>query len=411
MLLFDVLAVLTLVYWLGIFIDSLIGLRSIKEIQKMPNDRVHHNNPTAANYNGSMSNVGLPFVSVIVAARNEEKDISRTIKQLLAQDYPAFEVIAVNDRSTDGTANRLSELQAWWEEQSINRSSSPTLKQLDITELPDGWIGKNHALYQGVQLAKGEYLLFTDADVRFDPAMLRSAVAAAQGEQVDLLTLSPQMEAKHFVLRLFVHYFLFSFTLFKRLWVANNDKQHKYGVGIGAFNLIKKSVYEEIGTHRSISMRPDDDLQLGMKVKQGGFRQRVHTAKSMLQVEWYPTLKEAIQGLEKNAFAGLHYSYALAFFALFGQLFVFLFPFIAIFIWQDWKLLSYGLTIALIFTLYLLHVRKMSSDSGLNMFLLPVSVLLFCFVFVRAILLTMFKGGIVWRGTFYRLTELRKKNE
>lgn len=410
MIFFDVLAILTLLYWTVMLIDSFIGLRRIHEVnlaENLPKDSPRGQvNPQS---------LSLPFVSVIFAARNEEKDIQETVRQLLAQDYPCFEVIVVNDRSTDRTSQRLHEVKDWWEQKvaSFETESSshprPVLKTLHITELPEGWLGKNHALYQGTLAAEGDYYLFTDADVRFHPLALRSAVSKMLEENVDFLTLSPLMIAKKLILRLFVHYFLFSFTLFKRLWTANQDKQHKSGIGIGAFNLIKREVYEALGTHRSIAMRPDDDLQLGMRVKQLGYRQRLHTAKEILQVEWYPTLPEAIRGLEKNTFAGLHYSFFFAFFALFGQLFVFLFPFLAVFLWQGWKGAAYAISLLFMFILYILHIRKMTRSSGADFFLLPLSIVLFCYVFVRAIVLTLFKGGIVWRGTFYPLSELRKR--
>src|SRR5690606_28747810 len=121
----------------------------------------------------------------------------------------------------------------------------------------------------------------------FEPEAIRSAVQYMQEQQADHVTAAPAMVAKGFWLRAFVHYFLFSLSVFAKPWRANDDESRKYGTGIGAFNLITRKAYEAAGTHRAIAMRPDDDLKLGETIKNAGFKQRLVSAKTLLQVEWY----------------------------------------------------------------------------------------------------------------------------
>lgn len=270
--------------------------------------------------------------------KEEEDSITQTVKHLLYQDYKRMEIIVVNDRSQDLTGQKLDGLKKW---SAAKHEIQIPLQVIHITSLPMGWLGKNHALYQGYLQAKGEYLLFTDADVIYQPHALRDAIAYIQEQQADHLVLAPAMITKTFLLRSFVHYFLFSFGLFMKPWRGNIDQQTKDGIGIGAFNLIQRKAYQQIGTHKALALRPDDDLQLGIRIKKAGLKQRVLTGMGQIAVEWYPHLSAAIRGLEKNTFAGLKYSLPMAFAAIFGQFFALFFPFVAVWLFWDWSSFLY----------------------------------------------------------------------
>jgi glycosyltransferase involved in cell wall biosynthesis len=347
----------------------------------------------------------LPYVSVIIAAKEEEASITDTVRHLLDQSYPRYEIIAVNDRSSDRTGAKLDELKRWAARDS---DLSVPLKVVHITSLPEGWLGKNHALYQGYLQARGQLLLFTDADVRFHRDTLSAAVGYMTGQSADHVTASPFMAARGFWLRGFVQYFLFSLSLFTRPWRANDDQTRKHGMGIGAFNLITRRAYEAIGTHRSIAMRPDDDLQLGARIKQAGFRQRLVTALQYLEVEWYPDLPSAVKGLEKNFFSGFGYRLSLALGAAFGQLVLFFYPFLGVWTAGGWASAAYAASIAAMLYLYVGTIRRLSRYSGLEACVLPVTVLLLVYVLIRSVALTLLRKGVYWRGTFYSLSELRK---
>ncbi|UJF32596.1 glycosyltransferase [Paenibacillus hexagrammi] len=282
MSIYDYAALLTLLYWLLTSIMLSKGLRLLYPLPRWSNlpDKP-------------------PLVSVIIAAKEEESTIMQTVRHLLSQNYPRLEIIAVNDRSQDATGIRLEELRKWSEQRT---GISTPLKIIHITHLPEGWLGKNHALYQGYLQARGQYVLFTDADILFSPTTITDAVSYMKEHQVDHLTLAPLMVARQPLLRGFVHFFFFSFSLFVRPWNANRDDTRRHGMGIGAFNMVSRHAYETIGTHQAIALRPDDDLQLGIRLKSAGFKQRILSARHSLQVEWYRSLREAIQGLEKIYF-------------------------------------------------------------------------------------------------------------
>jgi glycosyltransferase involved in cell wall biosynthesis len=387
----NVLTILTLVYWITMFIDSSKGLPLIHKLPKREK-RLEKE----------------PFVSIIVAAKEEEESIIQTVKHLLYQDYKRMELIVVNDRSQDLTGQKLEDLKKW---SAAKKEINVSLQVIHITSLPEGWLGKNHALYQGYLQAKGEYLLFTDADVIYQPHALQDAISYIQDEQADHLVLAPAMITKTFWLRSFVHFFLFSFGLFLKPWKGNIDTQTKDGMGIGAFNLIHRKAYQKIGTHKALALRPDDDLQLGIRVKRAGLKQRVLTGLEHIAVEWYPNLYSAVRGLEKNTFAGLKYSLTLVFIAIFGQFFALFFPFIAVWLFRDWNSLMYLLSIIIMIGLYFAHIRKMTPYSGFEVIVLPITVLLFIYVLIRSTYVTLRQGGIYWRGTYYSLHELKKMNK
>ncbi|WP_159885122.1 glycosyltransferase family 2 protein [Paenibacillus puerhi] len=345
-----------------------------------------------------------PLVSVIIAAKEEESTIADTVKHLLGQTYPRIEIIVVNDRSQDGTGLKLDELKSWSESRD---GITVPLRIIHITSLPPGWIGKNHALYQGYVQARGKYLLFTDADVLFSPDTVSDAVAYMQQERADHLTLAPRMRTKGFWLTAFVRYFFFTLCLYIRPWRSNDDLQHQHGMGVGAFNMLTRRAYEAIGTHRDFAMRPDDDLELGRRVKRRRLRQRLASGTEHIEVEWYTSLGEAIRGLEKNLFSGFGYRLWLAVLGIAGQLLLFLLPLFA-WLWAPgWTAWCFGASGLLMIAVYIRLIRSITGEGGRELVALPATILLLVYVVGRSVWLTISQGGIYWRGTFYSLKELR----
>ncbi|WP_312471905.1 glycosyltransferase family 2 protein [Neobacillus sp.] len=375
-----VLYTLGILVWIVFILDAQFGLKNIDSLEKEEGLK-----------NGSL-------LSVIVAARNEEKQIKMSILSQLKQTYENVEWILVNDRSNDETGKIIDEL----------ATIDSRIKVLHIADLPEGWLGKNHALYKGTLQASGKWLLFTDADVKYEKEAFAKALHYFERYQLDHLTAAPNLNANRFWLKSFVAFFLFGFSYFKRPWLANNPKS-KTGTGIGAFNLVSKASYEAFGTHERIKMRPDDDLQLGMKMKKAGYRQRIVTALQLIEVEWYGSLKEALVGLEKNTFAGLNYRISMVFFSVFGVFVTHVLPFLTVFSADKMvALLSLGNIIAS-GILYVMIIRRMTVFSPALFLVFPITALLFIYSIIRASYLTFRRGGIVWRGTTYRLSELREK--
>ncbi|MVP01980.1 glycosyltransferase [Paenibacillus lutrae] len=381
-------ALLILLYWLITLAEYLRGMKLLRELPP----------------SGPLSDP-LPLVSVIIAAKEEESTIRDTVRHLLAQDYPRLELIVVNDRSQDATGSTLEELKKW--SQTREEIRIP-LRIIHITALPAGWLGKNHALYQGYLQARGQWLLFTDADIRFRPETVRDAIHYARLEQADHLTLTPTMTTRTFWLRSFIHHFLFSMTLFTRPWRVNRDDLTSGGMGIGAFNLIRRQTYEAIGTHKAIALRPDDDLQLGASVKRDGHRQRLASSRGLLQLEWYPDMHSAVRGLEKNFFSGFGYHTLLAAAAGAGQLLLFTFPWIGMLLHGDWRSLVHLLSVLITIRLYLKQVRLVSGKPSTDALVIPISAVMLVYVLLRSVGLTLRQGGVYWRGTFYPLSELKK---
>lgn len=337
-----------------------------------------------------------PLVSIVVAVRNEERHLRAAITSLLTLDYPNYELIVVDDRSDDQTTAILASMLV----------SAPQLKTLRIDALPAGWLGKNHALWQGSCGARGELLLFTDGDIIMEETVLARAVSRLKNEGLDHLALTPRMTMPGTLLPILGLTFIFFFGLFTRPWRAA-DPHSPCHIGIGAFNLLRRSVYQAVGGHQTIALRPDDDLKLGKIIKKGGFRQNVAYAPEFLAVEWYATLDEAIHGLEKNAFAGCDYRVGMVVGGVAVQLLFGLWPYLALLVTEGavWGL---NLLIVLLLTALLMRGAALHGERWRFAWGFPLGLCLFSWILLRTMTLNLYQGGIVWRGTFYPLEQLRR---
>lgn len=341
-----------------------------------------------------------PFLSVVIAARNEEKSITRTIESLLQQNYPRFEIIVMNDRSQDRTMDLVNEL----------AQRHKCLRVFDIKNLPAGWIGKNYALYYGAMRAKGEWILFTDADVHFNPDTLKKAIAYATLHNLDHLTAAPEVTANGFFLKIFVNSFSSAFGIFTRPWSVKNARS-KTHTGIGAFNLLRARTYLNIGTHKTIALRPDDDLKLGKLVKKYGFRQELVFGNGLIHLEWYPNLNEAIRGLHKNIFAGANYRFISILWIVLILFLTSIFPFAAVFIVKGISRFLFGYTLLIMFLLQLGQIKylKVPLSTTFYYFLFyPIGTGILIYAILQSTFKTLFQKGIVWRGTYYPLNLLKK---
>jgi glycosyltransferase involved in cell wall biosynthesis len=345
----------------------------------------------------------LPRLSVVVPARDEGSTIGRAVASLLAQNYPGLEIIVVDDRSSDATAGVLRELQA----------SDARLVVLRVDELPAGWLGKNHALWRGADRANGEWLLFTDADVVFAQGALRQAVAYATAEGLDHLTLAPHLVARGLALRAFVAFFGYAFVALWGAYLANDPKS-KRGVGIGAFNLVRKSAYERIGTMRALSLRPDDDIRLGRRLRGFGFRQRVLNGNELLSVEWYPSLAAAISGLEKSMYSSMEYRAVDAIGVVLYLGATMVWPFVGVFLLGGIDRVLLGAVVACLWAALLETYRqsmsrRLTPSALVIALLLPFSTACFGWAIARSVYLAETRG-VRWRGTTYPLSLLRAQS-
>jgi glycosyltransferase involved in cell wall biosynthesis len=231
-----------------------------------------------------------PRISLIFAARDEEEKLPAALATLTAIDYPNLEIIAVNDRSQDRTGKILDEFAL----------SHERLRVAHVDALPTGWLGKTHALQTGYERSTGEWLLFTDADVRFSRDVLRRAVTLMNERTLDHLTLFGDVEMKGFWEKVLITFFGLTFHVATDPYHVSNPDSWTY-VGVGAFQLLKRSVYESVGTHRRLAMEVVDDMKRGKIVKQAGFRSSVGLAQEAVVVRWHAGLGNLVRGVPKTS--------------------------------------------------------------------------------------------------------------
>jgi glycosyltransferase involved in cell wall biosynthesis len=340
-----------------------------------------------------------PRVSIIVPARNEEAHIEEPLIRLLQLDYEDYEVIALNDRSTDRTGevmNRIAE----------RPEAKGRLKVIHIRELPPGWIGKVHAMWTGAKQSSGEWLLFTDADVMFRSDVLRRALGYAATEHADHMVLFPRLVVHGPGETMMVAFFQTLFVFGHRPWkVADpNAKDH---MGIGAFNLIRRSVYEAIGTFQTLRFDVLDDMKLGKLAKNAGFVQRNVFGRDLISLRWVHGAMGMVQNLTKNFFAIVSFQWPRALASAFMIAFLNILPFFGVFMAHGWARLPYAIALAGIFGIYV-GMSWNSDVPAYYFFLHPISSLMFVYILLRSTLLTLVRGGVEWRGTLYPLEELRK---
>ena len=337
----------------------------------------------------------LPPVSVVIPARNEERNLEQALQSVLALDYPDLEIIVVNDRSTDDTGAILEKM----------AERDTRLAVVTIDDLPTGWIGKPHALHVGAQQARGEFILFTDADIVFDPLAFQKAMAHVLAHQFDHVTVIPQSAMPGFFLKAFSATFgMFMFIIFKP-WQARNPQSRRY-MGIGAFNLIRTSAYRAMGGHEPVALRPDDDLKFGKLVKDDGYRQDVLNGRGMVTVEWYRSVAELIDGLMKNMFAGMEYRVSSVVAATLAALLIHIWPWIGVWVTGGWPQAGYAVTIVMMIISFGVTMGPFGVKFWQGL-LLPLTIGLLVYIQCRAMALALWRGGIVWRGTFYELRQLK----
>jgi len=368
--------------WFWRLADAAVGLPKIADVSGPEWDR----NPP-----------GDPRVSIIVPACNEAADIKATLVRLLALEYDNYEVIAVDDRSTDRTGEIMERIAA---------ASPDRLKTIHINELPPGWMGKPHAMWSASNRASGDWLLFTDADVLFNPSAVRRALAYAESEQADHVVLFPRMIMTHPGEKMMIAFFQTLFVFGHRPWKVADPKTKDH-IGVGAFNMIRRTVYEALGTYQALPFDVLDDMKLGKGVKNAGYAQRNVFGADLISIRWAKGAWGVVDNLTKNFFALMSFQWPRALASCFALAFLNLMPFAGIWLAHGWARMGYAVALFSMFFIYVGMSRK--SDIPPYYFVLhPVSTALFVYTMLRSTFLTLARGGVLWRGTFYPLEELRK---
>lgn len=378
--------------WLRVFVEWLAHGNGIPNLAKPDAQQL----PALPPHESSC-----PDLTVIVPARNEERDIEATIRSLLASGGIRLQVIAVDDRSSDATGRILDMVAA-----DNLAANGHTCEVVHIAELPQGWLGKPHALAVAARKAKADWILFTDGDVKFAPDAASLALRYALSERADHFVLMPDWilgtagEAA-------MHGAMHALTAWGfRPWRMADPKARDF-LGVGAFNMIRKAVYEEIGGFEALRMEVLEDLRLGWTVKRKGYRQRFAIGPGLASVRWSRGAIGVIRNLEKNLFALYRYRTGLAILGA-GGLAVQTFLPLAGLVMGGWISAASVLIYASVVGIYVTseRVTRVPAVYALGF---PIASALFLFALVRSVSATLIRGGVVWRETLYPLDELRAK--
>lgn len=337
-----------------------------------------------------------PSVSILFAARDEAAKLPAALASLLSQDYQRYEVIAANDRSRDDTGKILEE---------ASRAHA-RLKVVHVDTLPAGWLGKTHALARAYRQASGEWLIFTDADVRFAPDLVTRAMSLAHRDRLDHLTLMGLLELRGFWEKVATLYFGVGFAFGVETWRVPDPRSRRY-MGVGYFQMVRRSAYEAVGTHRRLALEVVDDMKLGKLVKLAGFCCGVGIAEERIRLRWNEGLRETIRNVEKNFFAALGFRVARTVMSVGGLLALSVLPFLALLLTTGPAQLLAGIAAATAAGMHAwaAHHSRVSRWYGLTH---PLGALVFCYMLLRSMVVTLWHGGVTWRDTFYPLDELRK---
>jgi len=346
-----------------------------------------------------------PFLSVIVPARNEECNIGRCVEALLSQSYPGYEVLVLDDRSTDSTAQIL--------QSCLVKDDKKRLRIIPGVELPQGWAGKPHALYQAARQAQGEWLCFVDADTFVMPEALASTMRTAVEQRADLFTILTDQELETFWEKVILP------VVFTALAVGFpprkvNDPKSDDAIANGQFILIRHDVYEKIGGHAAVKGSIVEDKDLARVVKGAGYRLIIADGRVMATTRMYTSLREMWEGWTKNMYLGLRGSPEMLVLGAFGATLA-LFAALVMPLWPlaglTWLLLGGGLpallTIAesLILWGYLLTVRVLAARAfhipGWYGLTLPLGAAIFAAMMIVSAYKVLSGQGVSWKGRNY----------
>jgi len=342
-----------------------------------------------------------PLVSVIIPARNEEAGIADCLRAVLAQDYPNFEVILINDQSADRTGEIAGEIEA----------RAPWLRCIPGKELPPGWMGKNHALFQGVREARGEFLLFVDADSRLVPECLTQTICRALDEGSDLLTIGPTLICGGFWEKV-IHPILVQMIF---VWAPRekiNDPDSEVASANGPYMLFRRSAYERIGGHEAVKDNIVEDLELARNIKRAGLRLTYVSAPDLMSLRMYTCFREIWEGWSKNFYISLGGKVWLTILASLGIFIYFILPWLmlpvalAAMILGGWDpvwlaILSLAFAQCLVAVALRRVMYRLYSVDATYPYLQPLGSAVLIGILVNSTIRTQYRKGVSWKGRTY----------
>lgn len=382
-----ILAWLVALAWLWKFLGAARGLPRIPNLRSPRFDRTPEGNPS---------------IVAIVPARDEAANIAATLESLLAQDYP-LHIIAVDDRSSDQTGPLMDALAA---------AHPDRLTVLHVATLPESWLGKPHAMALAARHALAvhnpAYLFFTDADVLFHPEAIRRSLTQAVDTRADHFVTFPTPIIKGPGEGMMLGFLQVMGLWVTRPWLASNPRAKYDALGIGAFCLVRTKAYLNIGGFEALRLEVLEDVNFARSMKQSGLLQQVAIAPGMVSLHWASGALGIVRVMTKNLFAVFNFRLWLTVLAAAGVTLITLLPFLALF-FRTTRLPAI-MALACVAGLYVLS-RRYSRISVWYAALFPAGAVMFLLSLLRSTAATLRQGGVIWRGTFYPLTELRNSRK
>lgn len=346
-----------------------------------------------------------PLVSVLIPARNEEKNIRRILNSMIKQDYPNLEILVLNDNSTDATGHIV--------EGFVKKDRR--VKLIQGAPLPQGWKGKCFACHQLSKIAKGSYFVFTDADTLHYPNSISGSLAAILKDNVDVISVYPRQIAVTFSERMSVRFINFIILSFMPLILVRHTKGPFFSTAIGQFFLFKREAYEKSGGFESVKAEILEDINISKQVKRCGLKIMVYDGSDSIFCRMFTNLPDVIKGFSRFIYAAFDCNFLMEIIAVSFVALIFMVPFIllplGIFIF-DWPAKTISLNIIqifLIFTIkFILAIRF--KERILDVFFTPVAIAFVYFLAINSYKQSKFGKGVDWKERVYAVGEEKDLN-
>ena len=343
---------------------------------------------------------GSPLICVIVPARNEEAAIEATLRSLLAIEGVPIEIIAVDDRSEDATGAIIDRIAA----EALR--AGKRLRVLHVRELPEGWMGKTYAMAAAAREATTDWLLFTDADVVFRKDSICRAMKLIEERPSDHFVLYPTVVVESFGERMMIGCFIALSVWGARPWRIDDPRARRDAIGVGAFSLVRRSVYQALGGYEALRMEVVEDLRMGHSIKAAGYQQRVAFGRDLIRIRWARGAVGVVRNLSKNAFAIVRFKTWMLLGVCAALLAMNVLPVAGFFV-GAWAATAAAVTLGMVALLYRAYQRQ-TGISWLYALTFPIGTCVFVYALLQSMVLALARGGVRWRGTLYPLRELRK---
>ncbi len=338
-----------------------------------------------------------PLVSVLIPARNEEKNINKCIKAFIKQDYPNFEIVVLDDNSSDDTYNIVKKLS----------KQNKNIRIFKGKPLPPGWLGKSYACHQLSRLARGDYFIFTDADTYHYPNSISSSLAALLINNLDALCPFPRQIMITIHERMTVSFMNFAILLFMPLSLIRKSKKPLFCTGIGQYILFKREVYFGMGGHAAVRGKILEDVHITKKTKEMGYSYMIFDGRKIIFCRMYRNFKQVLAGYSRFLFSAFDYNIYMMSIAVIFFILLFLLPNIflpmglIVYHWPREIILAIIAQIGIVSLIRLINALRFK-EKIFDILLSPLSIVYLILMAFNSFFQSKFGNGIYWKGRTYQ---------